>query len=104
VVSFSILISARKATKKKRRQYGRSPGAGRGARRPTRWCFAQDPTNDLDALDTLDAVIVNGLLYRRSDLDRAREAWSRHFDGVVFDAISMRVARATLAKTVLRNY
>ena len=57
-----------------------------------------------DALLTLEAVIVDGKLYRHTDLDRALAAWDRHFDNPLFDAISTRVARAMLDKAVLRNY
>src|SRR5262245_25745770 len=55
--------------------------------------FRRDPTHNLDELDKLDAVIAGGRLYRRRDLDGAREAWSRLFDGPVFDTISMPLAR-----------
>jgi hypothetical protein len=47
--------------------------------------------------------IVDGKLFRHADL-RALAAWVRHFEDPLFDTISTRVARATLDKTVLRNY
>jgi adenine deaminase len=65
--------------------------------------FREGPTKDLDALSTLEAVIVNGKLYRHAGLDRALAAWDRHFNDPLFDAISTRVARAMLDKAVLRN-
>jgi len=66
--------------------------------------FREDPTMDLAALSTIEAVIVDGKLYRRAVLDRALAAWDRLFDDPLFDAISTRVARTTLDKAVLRNY
>jgi len=66
--------------------------------------FREDPTTDFAALTTMEAVIVDGKLYRHSELDHALAAWDRHFDNPLFDAISTRVARATLDRAVLRNY
>jgi imidazolonepropionase-like amidohydrolase len=66
--------------------------------------FREDPTQDLNALASIEAVIADGKLYRRRDLDRALAGWNRHFNNPVFDAVSTRVARSTLEKSVLRNY
>ena len=64
----------------------------------------RDPTRDLSALDTLEAVVVQGRLYRRAALDAARGEWRRHFASPVFEAISMPAARATLRHNALRDY
>ena len=66
--------------------------------------FREDPTTSLDHLDTLEAVVIRGRLYRTRDLDRARAAWRAHFDDPVFNAVSLRAGRAMLAKNVLRDY
>jgi hypothetical protein len=52
----------------------------------------------LAALSTIEAVIVDGKLYRRAELDRALVDWNRHFNNPLFYAISTRVARSTLDK------
>jgi cytosine/adenosine deaminase-related metal-dependent hydrolase len=79
-------------------------GRVRAGARASLIVFREDPTKDLAALSTIEAVIVDGKLYRRTDLDRALAAWDRHFDNPLFDAISTRLARTTLDKAVLRNY
>jgi Amidohydrolase family len=66
--------------------------------------FRSDPTRDLDALDSLEAVVAQGKLYTRADLDRAREVYLRHFRSPLVDAISIPAARFTLRRTVLRDY
>ena len=66
--------------------------------------FREDPTKDLKALASIEAVIADGKLYRRRDLDRALADWDQHFNNSIFDAVSTRVARSTLEKSVLRNY
>jgi len=66
--------------------------------------FREDPTKDLKGLASIEAVIAGGKLYRRRDLDRALADWDQHFNNAVFDAVSTRVARSTLEKSVLRYY
>jgi Amidohydrolase family len=66
--------------------------------------FRDDPTRDLAALDTLVAVVADGRLYRRADLDRARAEYDRHWRSTVIDTVSLPAARRMLKKTVLRDY
>jgi hypothetical protein len=66
--------------------------------------FRRDPTADLANLATLEAVVAQGRLYRRADLDRALAAYQRHYRGGVVDAISVAAARLTLRRTLLRDY
>jgi len=66
--------------------------------------FREDPTKDLATLSTIEAVVADGKLYRRRELDSALTSRDRHFSNPVFDAISTRVARSTLDESVLRNY
>jgi imidazolonepropionase-like amidohydrolase len=58
--------------------------------------FRADPTRDLSALDTLEAVIAAGRLYRRSDLEAELERQRAHYANPLVDAISRLGARATL--------
>jgi cytosine/adenosine deaminase-related metal-dependent hydrolase len=66
--------------------------------------FRDDPTRDPGALDSLEAVVAQGKLYTRADLDRVREAYLAHFRGPVVDVISVPAARLALRRSVLRDY
>jgi imidazolonepropionase-like amidohydrolase len=59
--------------------------------------FREDPTRDLAALATLEAVVADGRLYPRSDLDAALERWRAHFESPLYETLSLAVARAALA-------
>jgi hypothetical protein len=60
--------------------------------------FAEDPTRDLAHLDSLLAVVADGRPYRREDLDEQLEAYRRHHDNPVFDAVSVALARQALKR------
>lgn len=62
--------------------------------------FREDPTRDLAALDTLEAVVAAGRLYRREDLDRQLAAYRAAFDSAAYDAITVPLVRRALADTV----
>ena len=66
--------------------------------------FREDPTVDLAALDTLEAVVAQGKLYTRADLDHARAVYQEHFRSALVDVISIPAARFTLRRTILRDY
>lgn len=66
--------------------------------------FRRDPTRDLGQLATLAAVVAQGRLYTRADLDRAGEAYRRHYRGLLVDRLSIAAARYTLSRTVQRDY
>lgn len=66
--------------------------------------FRQDPTRDLAALDSLEAVISQGRLYTRADLDAAVAAFQRHFDGLLVDQLSVSLTRRLLARAVKRDF
>lgn len=53
--------------------------------------FREDPTRDLAALGTLEAVVAAGRLYRREVLDDALEASERHYRGWLYDSVSMSI-------------
>jgi imidazolonepropionase-like amidohydrolase len=54
--------------------------------------FRQDPTMDLNALQTLEAVVAAGRLYPREALQEAAGRWQKHFASPVYDTISMWLA------------
>lgn len=60
--------------------------------------FREDPSVDLAHLDTLEAVVTDGRLYRRADLDAQLERYRRHHEGRIFDAVSVTVARRVMAR------
>ena len=55
--------------------------------------FREDPTLDLAALSTLEAVVAQGRVYTSEDLDRAIGAHREHMTGWVYDGVSMTLAR-----------
>jgi imidazolonepropionase-like amidohydrolase len=58
--------------------------------------FREDPTRDLAALATLEAVVADGRLYTRGMLDDALARRRAHFEGELFDQISMALVRWTV--------
>jgi imidazolonepropionase-like amidohydrolase len=51
--------------------------------------FGEDPTRDLAALSTLQAVVANGRFYSKAQLDAAVAANRDYFRGWLFDHVSM---------------
>ncbi len=66
--------------------------------------FRRDPTVDLTALESLEAVVAGGYLYTAEDIRATLEAHRRHFSGPVFDRTSVFLTRQFLAYTVKRDY
>lgn len=62
--------------------------------------FREDPTRDLAALDTLVAVVSQGRLFTRRELDQALARNEKRFDGLIFDRLSVEVTRRVLAGSV----
>ncbi len=54
--------------------------------------FRQDPSVDLNNLQTLEAVVAAGRLYPREVLEEALGRWRSHFANPVYDAITMHLA------------
>ncbi len=54
--------------------------------------FKEDPTQDLAHLDTLVGVIADGRYYSRQALDEAISTQQEHFDGAIYDAVTMTIA------------
>ncbi len=55
--------------------------------------FREDPSHDLAALATLEAVVAQGRLYPKEVLDRAIQRHRDYFEGWLYDRISMAIAR-----------
>jgi imidazolonepropionase-like amidohydrolase len=59
--------------------------------------FREDPTQSLDALESLEAVVADGRLYPREVLDGQLAAYRQKFNSPIYDAITMAVVRRVLA-------
>ena len=59
--------------------------------------FRQDPTRDLAALDSLEAVVADGRLYTREALAAGQTRWQEHFDGAILDSLSVLLTRRLIA-------
>jgi imidazolonepropionase-like amidohydrolase len=59
--------------------------------------FRDDPTRDLAALDTLLAVVRDGRLFTRADLDARLARYREHFEGRAYDALVTPLVRRALA-------
>ena len=62
--------------------------------------FAEDPTADLAALETLLGVVRDGRLYTRAELEEQLARYRAHFDGAVYDALLTSIVRRAIATTV----
>jgi imidazolonepropionase-like amidohydrolase len=60
--------------------------------------FREDPTRDLAALATLEAVVADGRLYTRADLDAQLARYRAYAEGFLFDRISVAVTKRLLAR------
>jgi imidazolonepropionase-like amidohydrolase len=59
--------------------------------------FRDDPTRDLRALETLEAVVADGRLYPRAELDEAIRRQLEYFDGPVYSTLYRAAARVLIA-------
>lgn len=66
--------------------------------------FRRDPTADLAALDSLEAVSVGGRLYLRADLDAAIERYRDYYRRWLVDALSVWRARSVLRHAVKTSH
>jgi len=62
--------------------------------------FRRDPTADIAALDTVEAVAIRGRLYLRADLDAALRRYLDWYANPLLDWIAVTKARAVLADAV----
>ncbi len=58
--------------------------------------FAEDPTRDLKALASLRAVVSDGRLYTREDLEGRLERYRAHYEGAAFSRVLMPSLRLAL--------
>jgi imidazolonepropionase-like amidohydrolase len=66
--------------------------------------FREDPTQDLAALDSLEAVIVAGRLYSRGDLEAALARFQDFYGRWLVDRLSVELTRRILARAVKRAH
>jgi hypothetical protein len=59
--------------------------------------FAEDPTQNLNALRSLQAVIAQGRLYTTEELNEAYGRHRDHFEGYIYDRVSMALCRYMLS-------
>ena len=64
--------------------------------------YSEDPTSDLDALDTMEAVVAGGVLYQRKDLDDAVARCREHFERWTVDRVSVFAARRRMNEPIRR--
>jgi len=55
--------------------------------------YRSDPSTSLDALDTLELVVADGRVYRKTELDAWVETYRRHFHGWLYTSVMNTVAR-----------
>ena len=58
--------------------------------------LSEDPTVDLSAMDTLEAVVVDGRLYTKQDLDRDLRRYQDYFNGWIYDRTMTQLARIVM--------
>jgi len=61
--------------------------------------FQEDPTTSLDALSSLQAVVINGELYTKAQLNEAIERSLSHYAAWPLSEISERAAQRTVDET-----
>ena len=57
-----------------------------------------DPTRWLPALSTLEAVVADGRLYTKPQLDAQLARYQEHWNGAFYDAVSVALVRRALAR------
>ncbi|MGH0029475.1 MAG: amidohydrolase family protein [Myxococcota bacterium] len=62
--------------------------------------FRDDPTNSLDALDGLLAVVRDGRVYTREAMQAQLERYRAHFESAVYDTVLPPLVRRAIASTV----
>jgi hypothetical protein len=73
-----------------------APGELREGGRADLLIFREDPSRDLAALETLEAVVCDGRLYTRADLDARLERYGAHYENIAFSRVLMPVLRTGL--------
>jgi imidazolonepropionase-like amidohydrolase len=65
--------------------------------------FRKDPTESLDHLDSLVAVVCGGRLYRQSELDDTLAAFTSYFRSPIIRPLAMHGARRAMANALRRG-
>ena len=63
--------------------------------------YKEDPTRNVDALKSIAAVIVNGRLYRRADLDQQLNRYIEHHQSLSYQLTSNTLTKATIKMMTL---
>ncbi|MEO1657684.1 MAG: amidohydrolase family protein [Pseudomonadota bacterium] len=61
--------------------------------------FREDPTKSLDALESLEAVVLNGQLFTKAELDKAVYASLAHYEAWPMRSIARSAAQRTIDET-----
>ncbi len=62
--------------------------------------FREDPMVSWSAMQSLEAVVAQGRLYLCRDIEAAIQRYKRHFDGLIFDQVSLFASRRIMARLV----
>ena len=65
--------------------------------------FKEDPTQSIEALDTLQAVVIRGKLYDKTELDNAIEKMKQHYNSWPLKPISFFFAERAMQK-IVKNF
>jgi hypothetical protein len=60
--------------------------------------FKEDPTKNLDAFDSLQAVVVDGRFYYRTQLEDAILRYRRRFDNPMYKFVTVTVMRRVVRR------
>ncbi|MCP4003987.1 MAG: amidohydrolase family protein [bacterium] len=59
--------------------------------------FSKDPTADMDAINSLEAVVADGRLYYSDDLEEQLGEYQSWFGGIIYETVSTRLVRQAMA-------
>ena len=66
--------------------------------------YREDPTRDLEALDTIEAVVAAGRLYWRADLEAAIARFRSYYESGLVRTVASAVARRRMAAAVTSDH
>ncbi|MEO6028625.1 MAG: hypothetical protein ABIR79_17305 [Candidatus Binatia bacterium] len=66
--------------------------------------YGRDPTIDVDALESLRAVVLQGRLYLRADLEASLQRYLAWYANPLLDWLAVSKARAILGAAVTSSH
>ena len=63
--------------------------------------FRKDPTKDLGVFDSLEAVVAQGRLYTKADIDAKLAEYRARYEGFIFDRLSIELGKIALRKAIV---